>query len=218
MKPSKTDLTKEVVMVLLAVISVSLLVYEISAALSPSQTRLFVQLDLLIAFVFFTDFIYGLVKANNKKIFWKERWWEIFTFIPLSDPTVQAFRSLRVLRVLRIIRVVARLKRVGDMAFDGPSFKLFSLSLTVTSIIFAGSVAFHSVEHGVNPEVHNLFDSFWWAMVTVTTIGYGDIYPYTAEGRLIAMLLMITGIGSLGIAATTIANSVTTGKEKFTKK
>lgn len=205
-------------MVLLAIASVGILIFEISSALSPEQERLFIALDLLIAFVFFADFVYGLVTAVDKKVFWRTRWWEVFTFLPLTNETSRSFRSLRVLRVLRIVRAVARIKRVGDVLIDGAAFKLFTIGLTVVSLVFAGSIAFYSVEQGINPNVHNLFDSFWYSMVTVTTIGFGDIYPYTTEGRLVTMMLMITGIGSLGVAATTIASSITSGKEKFVKK
>jgi len=55
--------------------------------------------------------------------------------------------------------------------------------------------------------VHGFFDSFWWAMSTVTTVGY-DIYPVTTEGRIVAIFLMLTGIGTLGVYTAAIANYV----------
>jgi voltage-gated potassium channel len=217
-KPSRLGLSKEIAMVLLAILSTGLLIFEITSSLTPAQTRLFTQIDIAISLLFFLDFANGYLVEKNKKTFWKERWWEVFTFIPFTDTTLIGLRSLRVLRALRITRAIARIKRVGDMAFDGPSFKLFSIALTLVSLVFAGSVAFYSVENGINPNIHSLFDSFWYAIVTVTTIGYGDIYPVTTEGRLVAIFLMLTGIGSLGLAATTIAGSITVHKEKFVKQ
>jgi len=61
------------------------------------------------------------------------------------------------------------------------------------------------IEHGVEgTKITNLGDAFWWAIVTVTTMGYGDVYPITAEGKVIAALLMIVGIAILGILISTL--------------
>jgi len=72
-------------------------------------------------------------------------------------------------------------------------------------IALSGALGFHYCEADANPNVHSFWDSFWWAMVTITTIGYGDIYPVTIAGRVIAIFLMFTGIGTLGLMTATIA-------------
>ena len=81
-------------------------------------------------------------------------------------------------------------------------YTILSLWATIT----AGSLGFHYFEAGVNANVHNYFDSVWWAIVTMTTIGYGNIYPVTVAGRLIAIVLMFTGIGTLGLFTGAIAS------------
>ncbi len=53
---------------------------------------------------------------------------------------------------------------------------------------------FFLFEQGINPQVHNYFDALWWAICTVTTVGFGDIVPVSTEGRMIGMFLMVTGI------------------------
>lgn len=210
-------------MILLAISSVGLLVFEITHDLAPSQTKLINTLDILIACVFLGDFLFGLVRSDKRSEYFREHWWELLASIPLTEASVRALRSIRILRILRVVRIIrilratARLKVIGDKAIDGLSFTLFSLALTVSTLIFSAAIAFHTFEEGINQNINGLFDSFWWAMVTVTTIGYGDIYPVTTEGRVVAMLLMLVGIGTLGTALTTIANAATQQKEKYLK-
>ena len=69
------------------------------------------------------------------------------------------------------------------------------VSLTVfgNSVIALGALAFYSAEHEFNPNVHGFFDCLWWAVATVTTVGYGDIIPVTAIGKLIGMAMMLLG-------------------------
>lgn len=76
----------------------------------------------------------------------------------------------------------------------------------------------HAVESG-NPDskIRNLGDAFWWAIVTVTTVGYGDIYPVTTEGKIIASILMIIGIGVPGIFISTFGAALVESRLKMRK-
>src|SRR6476661_6774991 len=75
----------------------------------------------------------------------------------------------------------------------------------VALVILTSAVGFYAAENGTNPNLHSLADAFWWSIVTVTTIGYGDIYPVTALGRVVGAFLMFAGIGALGIFTASIA-------------
>jgi voltage-gated potassium channel Kch len=74
------------------------------------------------------------------------------------------------------------------------------VALLVGSVAIVGTLGFHYFESGTNPNIDSLFDSFWWSIVTITTIGYGDVYPITVGGRLVALFLMFTGIGLLSVS------------------
>ena len=74
------------------------------------------------------------------------------------------------------------------------------VAVLVGSVAVAGTLGFYFFEFGPNPNVRSLFDAFWWSMVTITTIGYGDVYPVTVGGRLFALFLMFTGIGLLSVS------------------
>lgn len=73
----------------------------------------------------------------------------------------------------------------------------FFLKLTFVgnSIIFLFSFVFHYLEGGVNPNVNTHLDSIWWSFATATTVGYGDIIPVTAGGKILGIFLMLTGTG-----------------------
>lgn len=120
---------------------------------------------------------------------------------------VRVFRSVRVLRALRLLRVVA----VAGIALENAKdvlqkrrFHYVVLATTVTLLI--GALAVYSAEHGHNEHIQSVGDALWWSVVTATTVGYGDISPTTTEGRLIAIALMLVGIGFIGIFTATIAS------------
>ena len=74
--------------------------------------------------------------------------------------------------------------------------------------VSGGAIGLFLVEgNAPDSKVTNLGDAFWWAIVTVTTVGYGDVYPVTTEGKIIASILMIIGIGILGILISTLGAS-----------
>ena len=78
--------------------------------------------------------------------------------------------------------------------------------LTTTVVISLGAVSIYSVEHGHNNSIQSIGDAFWWAIVTTTTVGYGDVSPVTVEGRFIAVALMAVGIGFIGVFTATITS------------
>jgi voltage-gated potassium channel len=76
------------------------------------------------------------------------------------------------------------------------------------STLLCGALAFHYFEFGVNPSVKSFGDSIWWAIVTISTIGYGDVFPVTTIGRVIAGFLMLFGLGTFGVYTASIASWV----------
>jgi voltage-gated potassium channel len=81
---------------------------------------------------------------------------------------------------------------------------IYTIVFSIMAVSF-GAVGIYIIEHSVEgTKITNLGDAFWWAIVTVTTVGYGDVYPITAEGKVIAALLMIVGIAILGILISTL--------------
>lgn len=73
--------------------------------------------------------------------------------------------------------------------------------LITASIVVTAGTLFFLVEVEANPQVNDFIDAVWWATVTVTTVGYGDIYPVTTAGRIVGMVLMFFGVALIGAIA-----------------
>ena len=127
--------------------------------------------------------------------------------VPNALQNARAIRAVRVLRVLRFVRAAAvaaiGLKEAGE-AFRQRRFHY--VALTTVVVIGLGAIGIFAVEHGENKAIASLGDAFWWAIVTATTVGYGDVSPVTTEGRLIAVALMFLGIGFIGVLTATITS------------
>jgi voltage-gated potassium channel len=107
-------------------------------------------------------------------------------FLPAGLQALRVFRLLRLLRLLRVLQAVRRL-----FSPKGLQWALLVGLLT----IFIGGAAFAAVEKGPNENVSNTWDGIWWAVCTMTTVGYGDIGPMTDSGRVLAIVVMLIGIG-----------------------
>lgn len=115
-----------------------------------------------------------------------------------------AFRALRILRVFAALRVIfTRAERVNlGRAWLG-------LATAVALVVFIASLAVLEQERFAEDTlISSLPDALWWGFVTITTVGYGDTYPVTAGGQMIAVFLMLVGIGLLGTVTATVAGWV----------
>jgi voltage-gated potassium channel len=105
------------------------------------------------------------------------------------------------LRLARLARLVVASKRARQL-FD----RIGRVAIVAVSVMITGAVVAYYAEHPVNPEFATFGDSLWWAIVTLTTVGYGDIVPVTTTGRIAAIMIMLTGVAVLGLLAGTLAS------------
>jgi voltage-gated potassium channel len=124
-------------------------------------------------------------------------------------------KSLRFIHIFRLIHTLSRVLIIFDEIKNRLVFIVFLSISTVT----AGALGVYVVEKNAsNATITNLGDAFWWAIVTVTTVGYGDIYPVTFEGRMIAIVVMIVGVAILGILISTLGAHLIESKIKSQRK
>ena len=113
-----------------------------------------------------------------------------------------AFRMLRVVRLLHLFRLNARYDsfRVISSVLREKSRQLLSSLFIIFVLMVAGSICMYNAEHAAQPEVfRNAFSGFWWSVSTTLTIGYGDIYPVTPAGTVLAIFLAFLGVGAVAV-------------------
>jgi voltage-gated potassium channel len=111
---------------------------------------------------------------------------------------------LRPLRLLRLLTLLNVLNRYAGSSFRGRVG--IYLVASVSLIVFMASLAILDAERDGKGPINTFGDALWWALATITTVGYGDMYPTTAEGRFVAAGLMVCGIGVLGVVTATFAS------------
>jgi voltage-gated potassium channel len=127
-------------------------------------------------------------------------------------------RMLRLLRLFKVSRYTDSIKTIANV-FKSRAPQLISSTLIVFLLMVIASVVMFNLENEVQPDVfENAFSGMWWAVATFTTVGYGDIFPITAGGRLVAGLLSMLGIGLVavptGIISAGFIEQITIDKNK----
>ena len=132
---------------------------------------------------------------------------DLLTFLPFYLPFffpagAVAFRMLRVVRIFRLFRVNAQndaFSVIVDVLYEKRSQLLFSVVLILIFMI-AASLCMYDLEHEAQPDAfQNAFSGIWWSVSTLLTVGYGDIYPVTTAGRLMAIIISFLGVGIVAI-------------------
>ncbi len=124
-------------------------------------------------------------------------------FLPIFFPAgVVAFRMFRVVRIFRLFRVNAyydALNVIGEV-INSKRDQILSSVFIILVLMTAASLFMYSLEHEAQPEVFsNAFSGFWWAVSTLLTVGYGDIYPITIAGRIFGIIITFLGVGMVAI-------------------
>jgi voltage-gated potassium channel len=179
-------------------------------SMAPALER--VELGLTIVFV--AEFASRFGASRNRRGYLRGHWIDLVALIPAG----RALRILRTLRLLRLVRAFAgfyrALSHVSSLA-EHRGLQMIVLSWLGVMVICTATV--YVAEGDINPAIHTPFDALWWGVTTMTTVGYGDVVPMTAEGRIAASVLMLLGI-ALFSAVTAIITSFLLSTERATPR
>lgn len=208
-KNQRMDQKIELVVIVLAAVSVFVILFDYIFDPSGALLTIIYVFDFGIVIILTLDLYFRAKESPNKRRFILTHCYEIPALIPIfvfglleSDPIYNVvFRSLKLVRLFRLVTLFSRSARVVESTNNRILYTILLSSMVVT----IGAVAMYIEEANVEgTKITNLGDAFWWAIVTVTTVGYGDVYPVTTGGRIIGSLLMISGIAILGVLISTL--------------
>ncbi len=192
--------------VILTTYVIGALIIELFFKLSYEVSHMLAMIDDIICVFFLTEFFISFYKAKDKLAFMKWGWIDLLSSIPVyhfleAGPALAAARLFRIFRAYRSIHILIKYVFQNKVKGTFTTAALFA----VMCLIFA-SIAILQVEHAPNSNIKTAEDALWWSLVTITTVGYGDLYPVTTAGRLIGAALIIVGVAMFGIFAGYVAS------------
>lgn len=172
--------------------------------------------EIAIVSVFTAEYLYRLYAAEKRLgfIFSFYGMIDLFAILPFYLATMIDLRSLRLMRLLRLFRVLklvrynqALLRFVKALYVAKEELVIFSVAILV--LLYLAAVGIYYFEHQAQPEVfRSIFDGLWWAVGSLTTVGYGDIYPITVGGRFFTFIVLMLGLGLVAVPAGIMASAL----------
>jgi voltage-gated potassium channel len=155
---------------------------------------------------FFLDFVIRFRAAESKLAFMKWGWIDLLASVPNIE-VLRLGRFVRVLRILRLLRGIRSLRHLLRMMyFSRRRGGVATVAMIMFLLVVFASIGILLCEQDEASNIKTAGDAVWWSVTTITTVGYGDRYPVTAEGRIIAIGLMIAGVGMFGALSGIIAS------------
>ncbi|MCK0108753.1 ion transporter [Flavobacteriaceae bacterium S0825] len=207
-----------------ALILLSLITFSVETLpnLKPQTQTALRAIEIFCVVVFTIEYILRIYVADSKPKF-------IFSFFGLIDlvailPFYLSFgvdlRSLRALRFLRLFRILKLVRYNRAMnhfarAIKSAKEEILLFIVITLMLIYFSAVGIYYFENEAQPEhFTSIFDSLWWAIITLTTVGYGDVYPITVGGKVFTFFILMIGLGIVAIPTGIISSALTRSVDK----
>ena len=172
--------------------------------------------EIIVVIIFTIEYALRIYVAKNK-------WKYIFSFYGLIDiiailpfyltfglemTSVRVFRIFRIFRVLKLTRYNKALNRL-EVAYHLAKEELYLFLVMAGILLYFSAAGIYFFEHQAQPQqFKSIFSSLWWAVGTLTTVGYGDVYPITAAGKVFTFFILIIGLGVVAVPAALLAEGL----------
>ena len=209
----------------LIIISVITFSIETIPDLLPKTRRFLKLIELVCVIIFSIEYVLRIYVTKKKTKF-------IFSFFGIIDllailpfylslgvdlRSIRAFRLLRLFRLLKLARYNSAIKKFSIALKNAKEELLLFLFVTMI-ILYLSAVGIYYFENKVQPDIFSsVFDSLWWAVATLTTVGYGDVYPVTVGGKIFTFIMLIIGLGIIAIPAGIISSALSETTKKSSK-
>ncbi|QUV80878.1 ion transporter [Chloracidobacterium sp. D] len=201
-----------------AVILLSLVDFALETlpSLSPTQRRLLEWFEVFSVAVFTVEYVVRAVGSRPPVKYLLSFYGivDLVAILPFYLGLVVDLRSLRALRFLRLLRILklthySQAWRRFHRALIISREELILFAATALILIYLAAVGIYYFEHEAQPEVFaSMFDGLWWAVATLTTVGYGDSYPITAGGRFFTFVILVIGLGIVALPSGIVASAL----------
>jgi len=212
----------DLIIQLLIVISVVTFSIETLPNLGSETIGLLSNIEIVIVSIFTLEYIARVCVADRKRDY-------VFSFYGIVDliaivPFYLSFgldlRSLRILRMLRLFRLFKLVRYNTAMRRLGRAFyiakeEIVLFFVVTVMLLYLSAVGIYYFENEAQPEqFKSIFHSFWWAVATLTTVGYGDVYPITVGGRIFTFMMLMIGLGIVAVPAGLLASALSKARSE----
>ena len=205
-EPTRLGSSYDIFILALTLISLGTLVILVVPGINEEAREVAFFMDTLICLVFLFDFFLTLIRASDKLAYLKWGWMDFLG----SLPALPAFRLFRLWRFVRVVRILRR-ARIRDLwrtfrQRRAESTLLITILLVILVLGFTSAMILMFEGPAPQANITTTKDAIWWSLVSVTTVGYGDRFPVTQQGRLVAVLLMVVGIGLFSVVTSYLSS------------
>ncbi len=206
-----------------ALIVFSLITFSIDTLphLSEPVRRFLRYAEIVTVLIFTVEYIFRIYAADKKTSY-------IFSFFGAIDllailpfflstgidlRAIRAFRLFRLFRVLKIVRYSQAIRRFHRALLIAKE-EIVLFAIVAAMLLFLSAVGIYYFENEAQPETFaSVFHSLWWSICTLTTVGYGDIYPVTVGGKIFTFFVLATGLGIISVPAGLVASALSSARQ-----
>ncbi|MBI5680211.1 MAG: ion transporter [Methanobacterium sp.] len=200
----------EAIIIILIITDLFLLILITFINIPPQTVSLIIDFDLFVCIVLFFEFVIKIRTEEKKLHYIRKNWIDIVAMIPVDFLILLSadyMGFIRFIRLIRIFRVLVLLKKGQKNILEFlKKTNVVHGAVIFLFIIAAGTVSFFLLEGGINDDVDSYDDALWYVIVTITTVGYGDISPESVGGRMTGAIIMIAGVFLMSILTASLAS------------